>query len=1064
MAKTVLRVWLFMVVMAMLPARQAQAQCDPESIPYQIDFEDCSTGPSFTPPCWTKLVTANSYPYPKDDGDFNNTLAFQFGATAAAPAMAAPLNTLRISFDMMVKNTDNILIVGIVSDLDPSLLDEDMFVVDTLSLAVTNQYVHQELHFDNYPGTGGYIVFRHNSTGNSLTFIDNVVVSEMPDCLNPVNLTVSSVTAQSASLSWTEEGTATQWRTILSTTPVTNFNTQTPSTVNSTSYTASNLTPNTTYYFYVQSVCGDENSSWSSVTFVTPCAISVLPLSESFAPGELPACWQMQPVTGGSEVTFVQWNQNYTVFPYQGTAMALWASGNFVSGRQTRLVSSPVSTIGTGVLGVGFHWYHTADNPQTTTEGVQVQYSFDGTTWTDAPQGLILRYSDIYSGWTEYEVLLPAAGEHSRVYVGFLFTAGGGSNCYLDEVQLHAVSGCAVPANLAASNVAGNSATLSWTEVGTANSWQIVLSEYPVIDFYADISALNPTTVNTPIYNVTGLNPLTTYYAYVCSVCGGNTSEWSHGYSFTTGCGTILELPYNESFDDAGVGSDAFPQCWLRPATSYYQSNMTPSATDITAVDGPNSLMFCTGSNMQTYAITPALGTDIHGLTIAFFLYKEDANMSGTLEVGVMSNPSDYATFEGVATFNPAQAGAWQFCSVDFANTAISGTGRYIAFRHNGVSDFNYYLVDEVKILQTPSCWPAMHLAVDGVTGNEAHFSWTDVNETPATWNLRIADHPLSSPTAPANVLDTLIAATSYDINYLNGGTTYYYYVLSQCGGNQQGDAVSGQFTTLPCNCYMVINMFDSYGDGWSGAKIQMRQGSNVIAELTLESGASGSDTVYTCTANNIDYYYVATTNYSDGEVSFNIVNSLGNQIYASNGTPTATCFFSNVPACGVNCNAVPGNVHAVNVQGGARITWDAVPSAQSYAVYRNNDLIAEYIPGTSFVDYAMVVGENCYSVAATCIVGESNLSAPTCVVGIDDYGTAANVQLFPNPARDVITLHTDFQFNRLEICNMLGQTVWAATMVGTDADLATPAGNGVYFLKIWQGDQPVVRKFVVQH
>lgn len=794
------------------------AQCEiPESIPYSMDFENCQTGPNGFPDCWTKMSSYNNYPFPTLYQNYV-WLAFTGACSATTPAMGEPLNTLRINFDVMMGSTSNLLIIGAINS--PTDYGMESFVaIDTISLNVTNTYAPVEVLFNHYTGNGSYIVFIHE--GSVMTRVNNVVVSRIPDCLNPTNITAANVTPQSATLSWTEGGTATQWNAILSTTPVTDFTTQTPMTLNSTTYSASGLSDNTTYYFYVRSLCGNENSNWVGTSFTTPCGMSYLPLNEEFTYNTLPDCWKIEQVTGSTTISFVDYGVNPTCYPYSGDAMVQWASYNYAMGRQGRLVMPEVSVEGIEALDVNFMWFHGSENPEAVWEGVQVQYSFDGDIWTNAPQGLVPRYSSGYSGWTEYDVFIPLTGSHSSVYVGFLFTAGGGSNCFLDEVNLSAASGCLPPAHLQISDVAGNSATASWSEIGSANNWQIVVSEYPISDF----SGMNYTSVSATTYDIENLNPLTTYYVYVRSVCSANEySEWSSGASFTTPCGTIMNLPYSEGFDNYGTGNNAFPACWTRPATSYYQSQLTPSAIDISSYDGNNSLIFCTGSNMRTYAITPAIAEDIHQVAVTFFLYKEDVQYSGTFDVGVMSDASDYATFERVATFDLQEAATWTFCSVNFDSTVASGGNFHIAFRHNGISDFNYYLMDEVNIIHRTDCWPAFHLEVSNVTGNSASFSWLDVNET-AAWQMKISEIPLADPAGYANVIDTMLNSNSFNINYLNGNTTYYYYLRSVCSENEFGEWQGGSFTTDVCNCFMRIYMHDSYGDGWNGAKIQLHRG-----------------------------------------------------------------------------------------------------------------------------------------------------------------------------------------------------------------------------------------------
>ena len=1040
----------------------AQAQCDtPEAIPYSIDFEDCFASINSFPPCWTKVESSGYYPYPVLMDNMEQCLAFSGYCIAALPEMSVPLNGLRISFDVRVQNLNNRIIISVIDWPDLSEM-ETMVDIDTITLPMTGVFYHQEVHLDSYTGEGRYILIQHEGTGSAVTYIDNVLVDEMPDCLNPINVQATGITDQSATLSWTEAGSATQWRVVRSLNPITDFSTVSPSTVNTPFISYNNLMANMTYYFYVQSVCGSDYSAWSSTIFTTACGTASLPLQEGFSYGAMPDCWSFQQVSGNSTVTFVAGGQNPFVSPASGEAMVQWASGSYQSGRQGRLVSPIVASNG-GAVCVNFKWYHGSENPEAANEGVQIQYSADGTTWVNAYQGLIPRYHALLSGWTEYDVILPAVNTPS-LYIGFLFTSGGGRNCYLDEVNIHEAFGCFTPANLAVSDVAGNSATVTWTEVGSSNNWQLVVSDVPL----ANPSSAAPISVTSTTYNLQNLNPLSPYYLYVRSVCSTNNySEWSHVATFTTGCGTVMNLPYSENFDDYGTGSNAFPECWSRPATSYYQSSVTPSASNISSVNGDNSLIFCTGSNMQTYAITPAIGAEIHDLSLSFYLFVEDANLSGSLEVGVMSNPNDYATFEHVETFNSDAAGVWTFHPVAFANTTLTGTGRYIAFRHNGVSDFNYCLIDELTILPHTDCWPAQHLAVSGVTGNEATLAWDNVNESDVTWHLKMAEYPLADPMDYANVLDTLLHGESFHINYLNGGTTYYYYLQSDCGSSDVSVWQSGSFTTDPCNCYVNIIMHDQYGDGWNGAKIQMKRGNTVIAEVTLEDGSLDTAMIYTCEAGNIDYYFVGSPVQSsyDAEISFEIENSYGMQIYASSGTPVAGSFTHNSPSCGVDCSGVPANVNAVTISGGrATVCWNAVSAAQSYTVYRNGEVVAEYIPNTCCT-VPTVEGENCFTVAGVCIVGESSPSAPSCVVGVQEYESSVAVRIFPNPANDKVVVESDAPFARVELCNLLGQNIHSVAFDASvsRAEMALPYSAGIYLVKVWNGKQYTVSKLVIQ-
>ena len=53
--------------------------------------------------------------------------------------------------------------------------------------------------------------------------------------------------------------------------------------------TITDLLPNTAYSLYVRTICPDGETDWVEYDFETPCALEVLPYTESFA--ETPECW-----------------------------------------------------------------------------------------------------------------------------------------------------------------------------------------------------------------------------------------------------------------------------------------------------------------------------------------------------------------------------------------------------------------------------------------------------------------------------------------------------------------------------------------------------------------------------------------------------------------------------------------------------------------------------------------------------------------------------------------------------------------------------------------------------
>ena len=124
----------------------------------------------------------------------------------------------------------------------------------SLNMATDNAYRIAIRWF--YAGTGNV-----NSADVAVCCIDDLEVYERPLC-PPVMGLLASPQYTTASLSWTESGSATQWQVTLGS--------GSPVTVNTTpGYTFTGLTPNTEYTATVAAVCGGTTSETRSVTFTT---------------------------------------------------------------------------------------------------------------------------------------------------------------------------------------------------------------------------------------------------------------------------------------------------------------------------------------------------------------------------------------------------------------------------------------------------------------------------------------------------------------------------------------------------------------------------------------------------------------------------------------------------------------------------------------------------------------------------------------------------------------------------------------------------------------------------
>ena len=104
---------------------------------------------------------------------------------------------------------------------------------------------------------------------------------------------------------------------------------------------------------------------------------------------------------------------------------------------------------------------------------------------------------------------------------------------------------CLAPMGVTVSNITADSATVSWTAVGTETEWELTVD---------DISTI----VYTTTYRVGDLSSNTLYAASVRAVCGYDDTSFASSTTFRTACLPISTLPYTEDFEDYESGA-AYP-------------------------------------------------------------------------------------------------------------------------------------------------------------------------------------------------------------------------------------------------------------------------------------------------------------------------------------------------------------------------------------------------------------------------------------------------------------------------------------------------------------------------
>ncbi|MBP3763314.1 MAG: fibronectin type III domain-containing protein [Bacteroidales bacterium] len=266
------------------------------------------------------------------------------------PVLSEAVNELGISLWLCTSSDmDGTLSIGYVTDNDTStfvsLADYHASAATKYTSNTNPQPVGSGIdimmNLTSAPSTATRIALRWSSTSTSVAVcgIDDVVVDIADLCPSVTGLTATP-SYTTAALTWTEAGSATQWKV--------SVNDGTPVTVGTTSYELQGLTPGTNYTVKVESVCGGghANVTPSTVSFTTASCLPVENLAAAIgyttatltwtATGSATS-WQVS-LGGGSPVTVTSPTYTFTDLTpntdYTASVRTMCAEGLF---------SSPVS-------------------------------------------------------------------------------------------------------------------------------------------------------------------------------------------------------------------------------------------------------------------------------------------------------------------------------------------------------------------------------------------------------------------------------------------------------------------------------------------------------------------------------------------------------------------------------------------------------------------------------------------------------------------------------------------------------------------------------------------------
>ena len=522
-----------------------------------------------------------------------------------------------------------------------------------------------------------------------------------------------------------------------------------------------------------------QDNVWS---FTTKCATPTYPYFENFdgvTSPDFPSCW-LPLSSSASEYSGVK---NY-YDQWGGQALSAPNVIQFNADAEPNpdmlLVLPEVGTVSDKILSLygmnNTNWISGTANPFPIEVGT-ITDPFDISTFT--------AYTSYIPGanWTLLEVFF-ADYTGSDTYIAIKGVVPQYETLWMDDVTLDFLPTCTKPIDLVADEVLAEQATISWTDMNGATSWNIeyVISGTTPTGTPTVTGVTNPTTI-------TGLLDAEYYDIYVQTDCGGgDLSDWSWPLSIVTGC-LPFDVPFFEDFGDPVPYPEVYtpPLCW--EIIDIHSGQFGGIGFDsYESHTGMGIWMSPEGDNLAELIISsPEVSVGINTLRTTFWAKTSSSTQDSLIIVGTMSDPLDETTFTPYDTIDGITQD-FQLYKVYFNNYV--GTDLHIAWRHSSEehSQSQAY-IDDITIETIPACVEPYKSYLGDVTVATAWLHWTEPVETATDWEVQVGlmgFHP-DSATAPTNTYtynNTAAFMQSFEMTGLNAGTVYQAYVRTDCGGS----------------------------------------------------------------------------------------------------------------------------------------------------------------------------------------------------------------------------------------------------------------------------------------
>jgi len=655
-------------------------------------------------------------------------------------------------------------------------------------------------------------------------------------CVPPSNITSSSVTATTASISWSQPNpipnNGYEWE--LRTSGAAGSGPTGLVQSGSTSNLNKNLTAlsgSTAYIFYIRSYCGtNDYSTWSSISFTT-LVLGQIGFGNATSNNSFPIY---------SNYSF---NYSQQIYLASELSAALGVGNTYITKIRFKQLSvgNPNNynnwTVYLGNTNKN-EFINTSDWV-TISELSQVfsgTLSFSANSWVE----ISLTTPFVWNGTDNLVVAVdentPGASSSSFAVFdvtnnrGLLYfnqisnpnpstppPANYGPNATLAQIQFVATAlpSCIAPDNISISSITTIAATLNWDAANPvpANGyqWELRTSGTPGSGPFGlkqsgSTSGLTANPIN--------LTANTNYIFYIRSNCGNNNySNWTYPFQFRTPC-NATNIPYSENFET--VIPPNIPPCAS-------VQNVGVGNNWVTSIGGPNApasrvlryTFHATESANAWFYTAPLNLTGGISYRLSYKYNIANSSFPENFKVAYGNNPINTAMTIVLAD-HPNITNINQVTNtIDFTP---STTGvYYIGFNAYSSADKYYIYIDDIGVELSPPCVYPNNINVSTVAQSTATVSWDASNPVPNIgyqWELRTSGVAGSGPSG----LSQNGVTSNLQINFtgLATLTTYNFYIRSICNtGDTSAWASAVQFTTSVARPWLEGFATLAFPTGW---------------------------------------------------------------------------------------------------------------------------------------------------------------------------------------------------------------------------------------------------------